>query len=343
MMKKKKTFANEMRNKRGLRIQSTPFLNLIESKTDILNHEIFSLISLTKIVKSYQVDFLTPKNENKYEYDFVINSLKNFKNTLNNSLKSQIEERNYLLSKVNLLYFKYIIQKEETITNFDNNSKDKINEIEQLNNLNFTIKNEITKIDDINKKIKEDIYLLKKIDYFQEETKEMICKNKKEISLAENYLKLQLENLQEEYNRIYNINEEKEEEIDELNSQLDKIRSILLNEKFDKKYIDTEMIIEEVSENNYSSFFINNSNRNDSKNFDDSYKEKNNTPHIKKIIKYSDNLNMNINLNINLRNPVRKLSSQESKKKNDFNTIPKPIKYRAKSSNSLGNLINKKK
>jgi hypothetical protein len=104
MMKKKKTFTNEMRNKRGLRYESTPFLNLNETKTEILNHEIFSLISLSKIVKNYQLDFLTPNNENKYEYDFVINSLKNFKNTLNNSLKRQIEERNYLLSKVNLLF-----------------------------------------------------------------------------------------------------------------------------------------------------------------------------------------------------------------------------------------------
>ena len=126
------------------------------------------------------------------------------------------------------------------------------------------------KIDDLKTKIKEDIYLLKKIDYFQEETKEMVCKNKKEISLAEKHLKLKLENLQEKYNLIYNKNEEKEEEINELNVQLEKIKNILLYNKFDKKYIDTEMIIEEVSENkSYSSFFFNNSNRNDSKNFDD--------------------------------------------------------------------------
>ena len=112
------------------------------------------------------------------------------------------------------------------------------------------------KIDDLKTKIKEDIYLLKKIDYFQEETKEMVCKNKKEISLAEKHLKLKLENLQEKYNLIYNKNERKEEEINELNSQLERLKNILLNDKFDKKYIDTEMIIEEVSENksNYSSF-----------------------------------------------------------------------------------------
>jgi hypothetical protein len=133
----------------------------------------------------------------------------------------------------------------------------------------------------------------------------MVCKNKKEISLAEKHLKLKLENLQEKYNLIYNKNEEKEEEINELNVQLEKIKNILLYNKFDKKYIDTEMIIEEVSENkSYSSFFFNNSNRNDSKNFDDSYKEKITTPHKKNKIKISDNsLKMNINLNINVINP----------------------------------------
>ena len=172
----------------------------------------------------------------------------------------------------------------------------------------------------------------------------MICKNKKEISLAEKHLKLRLENLQEKYNLIYNKNEEKEEEINELNVQLEKIKNILLYNKFDKKYIDTEMIIEEVSENkSYSSFFFNNSNRNDSKNFDDSYKEKITTPHKKNKIKFSDNsLKMNINLNINVINPERKLSIQEAKYRKDINTIPKPNNYRAKSSNSLGNFVGKK-
>jgi hypothetical protein len=104
------------------------------------------------------------------------------------------------------------------------------------------------------------------------------------------------------------------------------------------------MIIEEVSENkSYSSFFFNNSNRNDSKNFDDSYKEKITTPHKKNKIKFSDNsLKMNINLNINVIDPERKLSIQEAKYRKDINTIPKPNNYRAKSSNSLGNFVGKK-
>ena len=193
------------------------------------------------------------------------------------------------------------------------------------------------KIDDLKTKIKEDIYLLKKIDYFQEETKEMICKNKKEIAIAEKELKIKLINLKKKYNIIYDKNERKEEEINELNSQLERLKNILLNDKFDKKYIDTEMIIEEVSENksNYSSFFINNSLRNDSKNFDESYKEKNLSPHV---------LKNKIKFNENIKNPERKLSNKERKyKKIEINSIPKPIKYRAKSSNSLGNLINKKK
>ena len=191
------------------------------------------------------------------------------------------------------------------------------------------------KIDDLKTKIKEDIYLLKKIDYFQEETKEMICKNKKEIAIAEKELKIKLINLKKKYNIIYDKNERKEEEINELNSQLERLKNILLNDKFDKKYIDTEMIIEEVSENksNYSSFFINNSLRNDSKNFDESYKEKNLSPHV---------LKNKIKFNENIKNPERQLSNKERKyKKMEINSIPKPIKYRAKSSNSLNHFNNK--
>jgi hypothetical protein len=106
MMKKKNTFTKVMRNKQELRFESTPFLTLNKNRSDILNHEILSLILLSNIVKTYQLEFLNPNNEINYEFDFVIDSLKNLKNKLNNSLKRQIEERDYLFSKVNLHLFK---------------------------------------------------------------------------------------------------------------------------------------------------------------------------------------------------------------------------------------------
>jgi len=72
---------------------------------DILNHELISLDALSKIIKSYQMEFLSSKNEN--DYDFIINSLNNFKNNLYHSLLCQVEERNFILTKVNFIFFIY--------------------------------------------------------------------------------------------------------------------------------------------------------------------------------------------------------------------------------------------
>lgn len=92
MMKKKNTFTKVMRNKQELRFESTPFLTLNKNRSDILNHEILSLILLSNIVKTYQLEFLNPNNEINYEFDFVIDSLKNLKSKLNNSLKDKLKK-----------------------------------------------------------------------------------------------------------------------------------------------------------------------------------------------------------------------------------------------------------
>ncbi len=301
MKKKEKKNNTEFRNKRGLRFQSSPNFSLKETKTEIINSELFSLKILQKIIKSYQIDFFSKNKENnKNDYEYVIESLFNFKNILNNSLKIQNEEKQFFITKVNLYFISK--QNKENLKIFDNQLKnEKINEIEEIKNLNFTIKNEIEKVNYINSQIKEEINFIKKIDeYIEEEINEIYCHNKNEISIAQNELKFQLQSLKNKYNEILFRVNIKEKEINGLNSDIDKIKNILLNEKFDKKYIDTENIIEEESSENYSSFFRNNSydsKVNDSK--DNSFKEKNNTHNA-----------LNYQINLNSIKPERKLSNQ---------------------------------
>lgn len=311
MKKKEKKINKEIRNQRGLRFQSSPNFSLKETKTDILNNELFSLNLLQKIVKSYQIDFLSKNIENnKHDYEYVIDSLFNFKNTLNNSFKILKEEKQLLITKVNYIF--YTKQNKENIKIFHNHLKnEKINEIEEIKNLNFTIKNEINKINYINSQIKEEINFIKKIDDFiDDEINEIYCHNRNEISIAQNELKFELQSLENKYNQILFRVIQKEKEINGLNSDIEKIKNILLNEKFDKKYIDTDNVIEEEASENYSSFFRNNSfdsKMNNSK--DNCYKNLNYTYIPNTPMRLNDN-SFNFKFNLNIIKPQRKLSNQ---------------------------------
>ena len=306
MKKKEKAINKEFRNQRGMRFQSSPNFSLKETKTEIINSELLSLNVLQRIIKSYQIDFLSKNiDNNKNDYEYVIESLFNFKNILSNSLKIQNEEKQFFIIKVNLYFISK--QNKENLELFNNQLKnEKINELEEVKNLNFTIKNEINKINYINSQKKEEINFLKKIDEFiDEDTNEIYCHNKNDISIAQNELKLKLQSLKNKYNLIlYRVNI-KEKEINEINSDIKRIKDILSDQKFDKKYIDTENIIEEVSAENYSSFLRNNSydsKVNNSK--DNSFPEKNYT--------YNSFYKNNLNLII----PQRKLSNQVRSFKN---------------------------
>ncbi len=78
------------------------------SQSDLINKEIKSLEILSGIIKSYQIEFLSSKKlDNNYEA--LIKSLFNFKNTLNKSLKEYNEEQNYLYLKVKLFHISNLI------------------------------------------------------------------------------------------------------------------------------------------------------------------------------------------------------------------------------------------
>ena len=200
-------------------------------------------------------------------------------------------------------------------TNVDN--KKKIFEINQIKDLNFQIKNEIDKINNINKKLTVNINYLKTIDLFQEEIKEIYVKNSNEILSAEIELKNELNTLRAKYNYLNTKIKEDEKEINVLNNKLEKVKNILLNENFYKKYIDSDNIINETSENKEISLFNkSNSNgfdskRNECKFLEESIDRKVKNIPLKSIINNENNfINMNIDINFDLNN---------KKKKNIFN------------------------
>ena len=208
----------------------------------------------------------------------------------------------------------------KTIIEKNEDNEIKIFEIKQLKDLNFKIKYEIEKIKNINKKIQEHINFLNNIDYFQEEIKEIYCKNSNEISEAKTELKNELNDLRKKYNFLNTKIKEDEKETNELKSKLENVKSILLNGNFYKKYIDSDNVIDEASENKeISQFNISNNNvldskRNESKFLEDSIEKKEKNVFLKSILNNENKqLNMNINFNINFNNTKKKISLIEKK------------------------------
>ena len=221
----------------------------------------------------------------------------------------------------------------KTIIEKNEDNEIKIFEIEQIKDLNFKIKYEIEKIKNINKKIQEHIIFLNNIDYFQEETKEIYCKNSNEISEAKTELKNELNDLRKKYNFLNKKIKEDEKETNELKSKLENVKSILLNGNFYKKYIDSDNVIDEASENKeISQFNISNNNvldskRNESKFLDDSIEKKEKKVFLKSIVNNENKqLNLNINFNINFNNTKKKMSLIEKKNFQKVNVGFKKIK-----------------
>ncbi len=221
----------------------------------------------------------------------------------------------------------------KTIIEKNEDNEIKIFEIKQIKDLNFKIKYEIEKIKNINKKIQEHINFLNNIDYFQEEIKEIYCKNSNEISEAKTELKNELNDLRKKYNFLNTKIKEDEKETNELKSKLENVKSILLNGNFYKKYIDSDNVIDEASENKeISQFNISNNNvldskRNESKFLEDSIEKKEKNVFLKSILNNENKqLNMNINFNINFNNTKKKISLIEKKNFQKVNVGFKKIK-----------------
>ena len=227
-------------------------------------------------------------------------------------------------------------------TNVDN--KKKIFEINQIKDLNFQIKNEIDKINNINKKLTVNINYLKTIDLFQEEIKEIYIKNSNEILSAEIELKNELNTLRAKYNYLNTKIKEDEKEINVLNNKLEKVKNILLNENFYKKYIDSDNIINETSENKEISLFNrSNSNgfdskRNECKFLEESIDRKVKNIPLKSIINHENNfINMNIDINFDLKKKKKKIYSIEKK---NFEKIHIGIKNKQLNKFNNAGLIN---
>ena len=221
----------------------------------------------------------------------------------------------------------------KTIIEKNEDNEIKIFEIKQIKDLNFKIKYEIEKIKNINKKIQEHINFLNNIDYFQEEIKEIYCKNSNEISEAKTELKNELNDLRKKYNFLNTKIKEDEKETNELKSKLENVKSILLNGNFYKKYIDSDNVIDEASENKeISQFNISNNNvldskRNESKFLEDSIEKKEKNVFLKSILNNENKqLNLNINFNINFNNTKKKMSLIEKKNFQKVNVGFKKIK-----------------
>ena len=200
--------------------------------------------------------------------------------------------------------------------------------------LNFLTENEIKKIDSFLKRVKDKINELKKIELIQEDKKEINLNTNKDITRIQNELTIKLSELKEKFAHLKYIEEQDKNELDFLNKKLKKYNEIFKYGKYDKKYIDTEQIIEEDKYEEYSKSncnATNSINRYNNKTQDEIISYENNEDSDKnnffsyslsnrrnqfnqncKVInlKHNFNVNMNINVNLNLNN---------NNKDNDFN------------------------
>ena len=176
------------------------------------------------------------------------------------------------------------------------------------------------------KRVKDKINQLKKIELIQEDKKEIILNTNKDITRIQNELTIKLSELKEKFDNLKFIEEQDKNELDFLKKKLKKYNEILKYGKYDKKYIDTEQIIEEDKYEEYSKSncnVTNSINRYYNKTQDEinSYEnnedtEKNNifsyslsnrrnkfNKNSKVInLKHNFNVNMNINVNLNVNN-----------------------------------------
>ena len=193
--------------------------------------------------------------------------------------------------------------------------------------------NEIKKIESYIKRIKDKLLEYKKAEIIQEEKKDIYLTSNNDIFIIENELNMKIIELKEKLDELKLIENQNEEEKAFLLNKIKKYCNILANGKFDKKYIDTEDIIEEDKyediTKSFSNSFINKTQENNIS-YDDG-----NTPSLihkknkeKNILQLNQNFNFNINVNINLNHNddndnILKNNCPQKKRKNIFKKIQK--------------------
>ena len=326
-----------------------------DKKEPILFNHKSSLEVLLKMLKNFQIDYLS-LNDKKIGAKQMLLSLKD-------NLSSMLKEKNKKLEKL----------KNETETKkkkaqkilFPSSKKAKINNVasnriekDQLKSLNFQIENEISKTDYFIKKKSQILKNFKSEVFFFEEDREIFCNNNyenyKNVSL---FLSDIINQVKQELVCTAQEKTKNDNEIVRLSEEINsfKARVEVIQLKGPKKYIDTEEIIQEES-NEYTR--SNNQSKNNLSNLHNMklLKRLNNISHRNSLNKFNkkkmfynkevskdilndinanNNINnylkMNINVNINLNNNYfdQSLSSFKSslysEEENDENIVKSKI------------------
>ena len=319
----------------------------IDNEEQVLFSHKSSLETLLNIIKDFQLEYLS-KNFNKSKNNKI--STKQMITSLKDSLNIMLNEKNkkldYIQNKnemtkknVQSKLFPYIEEMKINKYNLSLENKNYfISEKNQLELLNFQIKNEIEKTNFlIQQKTQINTYI-KSLPFFFEANQEIACSNNHENNKKiSQFLKEIIRRVRKDFINVVRQKMKKELEINGMSIQINYIKDSIEDYKLNgcKKYIETEDIIEEQSNEYSKSIITNQSKRNSLSNINKKiikkmsissggskkYKISKKEGKITKRNKLFENklnkdllgeidnnknvnnyLNMNINVNINLNN-----------------------------------------
>ena len=288
-----------MKKKTSISYDETPILNQyepffyfttkrkesIETKEQLLLNHKSSLEVLLNTIKNFQSNYLSKQStKNKITKQMLIL----LKGDLNLMLKEKNKTLNYLKKDNN--FNKKIVQnnkfpspkiskKKNNKNKMENNKMSYVLETEQLKLLNFQMENEIIKTSFLYEQNVQINTYIKSIPFFFETNKEIFCNNN-----YENYKKISelltdiIRSVRKEFIEVVKEKMEKEVEINAANLKINYIKNSIINYDLNgcRKYIETEDIIQEES-NEYTKTIITNQSKKNS------FSSNNNKSLIKKM------------------------------------------------------------
>lgn len=326
----------------------------VDRKKPILFNHKHSLEVLLKMLKNFQIDYLSV-NSRKAGAKQMLLSLKD-------NLSSMLKEKNKKMEK--LKYETEVKKKKAQKLLYPSSKEAKINKVasnwvekDQLKLLNFQIENEICRTDYFIENKSQILKYFKSEVFYFEEDREIFCNNNYEIyNNISLFLTDIISQVKQEFVSIVQENMKNKQEITKLSEHINSIKSKIedIHLKGPKKYIDSDEIIQEESKEYTIS---NNQSKNNLCNMHNIklFKRLSNASHRNSLNKYkkkmfynkeiskdilndiNDNnkinnyLNMNINVNINLNNNYfdKSLSSFKSslytEEENDENIVDKKV------------------
>ena len=311
----------------------------IDNEEQVLFSHKSSLETLLNIIKDFQLEYLS-KNFNKSKNNKI--STKQMITSLKDSLNIMLNEKNKKLdyiqnknemTKKNVQSKLFPTTEEMKINKYNLSLENKnyfISGKNELELLNFQIKNEIEKTNFlIQQKTQINTYI-KSLPFFFEANQEIVCSNNHENNKKiSQFLKEIIRRVRKDFINVVKQKMKKELEINGMSIQINYIKDSIEDYKLNgcKKYIETEDIIEEQSNEYSKSIITNQSKRNSLSNINKKiinskkYKISKKEGKITKRNKLFENklnkgllgeidnnknvnnyLNMNINVNINLNN-----------------------------------------